>query len=89
MEVEDEPGQIVTYETEGEGSDEIQYVEYEQIEYLEGDNASETTGYVGMRTEASSENISYYCMTCEESFKTEFGMQHHSYFYHLKGQSEF
>lgn len=95
LELEDatEQNEIVTYEEEeeeGDEPDEVEFVEYEQVEYLEGDNHNENNDdLIGYKKEDSvTKKVSYFCIECSESFKTEFGVQHHSYFFHLKGPSE-
>lgn len=80
-EEDDEPIDIFEVEDE-ERTDAVQYIEYEEVEYLDSDQKQE------LIKADSTESFGFFCTICDESFKTEFGIKHHNYFNHLKGQSE-
>ena len=87
---ESDTDQIIAFENEVANTsiDNLHYVEYEEVEYLEN-GAGEIANLYEIRNDTDEAGSTvYYCLLCKNSCKTEFGVQYHLYFHHSEGPSK-
>lgn len=79
---------MIAYEIEDPDEEvNVQFVDYEQVEYLEVDTGSEDIHTLKTENNKSEENNCDVCLNF--LFKTEFGMNRHLFLKHQQGSSEF